>query len=175
MASAREETHERQMDTGIDAVCESGCPVDEDGSQAHEDRSSAEAQGAFALREKLPSMHNKELGRRGEDAVARFLERRGYQIIERNWVCPAGEADIIARDQECLVFVEVKTRSSVDQGFPSEAVDERKRTRYEKIAAYYLREFAEVDIPVRFDVIGLLAVSEHRAMVRHHVNAFGEG
>ena len=60
--------------------------------------------------------HNIELGKRGEDAAARFLYRRGYEIVERNWTCSAGEADIIARDEEWVVFVEVKTRSSCEKG-----------------------------------------------------------
>ena len=116
---------------------------------------------------------NAELGRRGEDAAARYLYKRGYDIVERNWVCPAGEADIIARDESCLVFVEVKTRTSVEHGFPSEAVDKEKRERYEKIAAFYLQDHDVVDIPFRFDVVSLLTIADDRAMIRHHINAFG--
>lgn len=67
-----------------------------------------------------------ELGARGEEAAARFLERKGMEILERNWTCSAGEADIICRDEDTLCFVEVKTRSTVEKGFPAEAVDERK-------------------------------------------------
>lgn len=77
---------------------------------------------------------NKDLGRRGEAAAVRYLERFGYEILDRNWVCPAGEADIVAFDGDALVFVEVKTRTSFKKGFPAEAVDLEKRTRYEKIA-----------------------------------------
>lgn len=117
--------------------------------------------------------HNLDLGRRGEEAAARFLVRRGYEIIERNWKCKAGEADIIARDDTCLVFVEVKTRMDEDQGVPEEAVDEAKRKRYERIAASFLKTYEEVDIQVRFDVIGILVLTPNRAMIRHHINAFG--
>ena len=95
-----------------------------------------------------------ELGRRGEEAAARFLERRGYDIVERNWECAAGEADIVARDGDgSIVFVEVKTRSNCERGLPSEDYD-------------------VVDVPVRFDIIGIVAVAEDRAMIRHHINAF---
>lgn len=118
---------------------------------------------------------NAELGRRGEDAAARFLHRHGYEILERNWTCAAGEADIIARDGDCVVFVEVKTRASVDKGFPSEAVDRHKRSKYEKIAALFLAQYDVVDVPVRFDVVSLVVVSENRAMLRHHINAFAAG
>lgn len=116
--------------------------------------------------------HNVELGRRGEDAAARFLYRRGYEIVERNWTCAAGEADIIARDEEWVVFVEVKTRSSCEKGFPSEAVDPEKRKRYENIAALFLKDYDVVDVPVRFDVVSIVLVAPDRAMIRHHINAF---
>ena len=115
---------------------------------------------------------NAELGRRGEDAAARFLDRRGYEIVERNWPCAAGEADIIARDGDSVVFVEVKTRSSGDCGMPAEAVDEAKRDRYERIAALFLQGFDVVDVPVRFDIVSIVAISPDRAMIRHHINAF---
>ena len=117
--------------------------------------------------------NSKEIGRRGEEAAARFLERIGYDIIERGWTCPAGEADIIAYDEETLVFVEVKTRTGIDKGLPCEAVDEKKRCRYEKIAAWYLADHDVGECCVRFDVVSLMVVAENRALLRHYVNAFG--
>lgn len=122
-----------------------------------------------------PKRHNVDLGRRGEDAAVRFLDRRGYDILERNWTCVAGEADIIARDDDTLVFVEVKTRSSIEKGLPSEAVDKAKRQRYERIAAHFLQNYEVTDVIVRFDVISLVTVSPDRALVRHHINAFAAG
>lgn len=119
------------------------------------------------------SRHNIEMGRSGEAAAARYLERAGYEILERNWECQFGEADIIAQDGLTLVFVEVKTRSSIAKGFPSEAVDAEKRARYERIAATYLKQYRYVDIPVRFDIIALLVVAEDRAFMKHYVNAYG--
>lgn len=119
--------------------------------------------------------HNKEMGARGEDAAARYLELLGYEVLERNWTCPAGEADIIARDECTLVFVEVKTRTSFEKGFPSEAVGPEKRARYEQIACWYLRDYECVDIPVRFDVVALLVVAHDRAFVRHYRGAFEAG
>ncbi len=123
--------------------------------------------------QKTNELTNKEIGRRGELAAARYLERCGYEILERNWDCPAGEVDIVARDEETLVFCEVKTRTSLDHGLPSEAVDSNKRNRYEKIAGWYLRDYEFTDIPVRFDVVALLVVGNDRALVRHYINAFG--
>lgn len=118
------------------------------------------------------SMRSKELGRRGEDAAVRFLYGRGYEIIERNWTCFAGEADIIAKDGDCLVFAEVKTRSDCQKGFPSEAVDKLKREKYEKIALAYLADNDFLDMSIRFDVVSIVVVSPDRALIRHHINAF---
>ena len=68
------------------------------------------------LKEAQAKDERRELGKKGEDAATKFLLRRGYKIVERNWRCPAGEADIIAFDGSTLVFVEVKTRSDIDKG-----------------------------------------------------------
>lgn len=114
-----------------------------------------------------------ELGKRGEEAAACFLERREYEILDRNWKCIAGEADIVALQDDTLCFIEVKTRKDAQKGFPSEAVDTRKRTRYERIAACYLKDHNYADVRVRFDIIAILVLGEDRAFLRHHLNAFG--
>lgn len=116
---------------------------------------------------------NRELGLRGEEAASRYLIRRGYEILDRNWKCFAGEADIVACDEDgTLVFVEVKTRTDLKKGFPSEAVGPKKRAKYEKIALAYLAEYDVVDIVVRFDVISIMVLTPERAMIRHHIGAF---
>ena len=115
----------------------------------------------------------KELGRKGEYAACLLLTRKGYEILERNWRCNAGEADIVALDGDTLVFVEVKTRSSLDKGLPEEAITPAKRNRYERIAAHYLMHYRGDDCNVRFDVISILALPTNRALVRHLINAFG--
>lgn len=130
------------------------------------------AQRAGSRAHKKRGERNRTLGRQGEEAAARFLYRHGYEIIERNWECAAGEADIIALDEHAVVFVEVKTRSNCEKGMPSEAVDAKKRDRYERIAALYLQQSGLTDIAVRFDIISILVISEGRALVRHHINAF---
>lgn len=128
-------------------------------------------EGLKASRDKM-GKRNRALGAKGEEAAARFLYQRGYEILERNWECFAGEADIIAKDDDTLVFVEVKTRKDCAHGFPSEAVTAEKRARYEKIALAYLSEHDHVDLPIRFDVVALVVVGPDRAVVRHHINAF---
>lgn len=113
-----------------------------------------------------------ELGKRGENAAAAFLERHGFDIIERNWTCPAGEVDIIASNGHSLHFVEVKTRNGTGCGFPEEAVDEEKRQRYERIAEFYLKGYAQTEIAVRFDIIAIVVTGPNRAFLRMHRNAF---
>ena len=118
-----------------------------------------------------------ELGRRGEDAAVRYLVNNGFEILERNWTCPYGEADIIARDTDGTVcFIEVKTRLSVAAGFPEEAITAEKQQRYERIALSYMMNFQWDDgTSVRFDAIGL-CVKEGgtRAMLRHHRGCFND-
>ena len=104
-----------------------------------------------------------------------LLKRNDYIILERNWSCAAGEADIIALDDGCLVFVEVKTRAGGDKGFPQEAVTPTKRARYERIAYSFLSTYDGVDARVRFDVIAIQAMPNSRGFVKHIVNAFGAG
>jgi len=126
-----------------------------------------------AMDEGRIGVHNKMLGRKGEEAAARYLTLKDYEIVEMNWTCAAGEADIIAWEEECLVFCEVKTRTNIDKGFPSESVTKKKRQKYEKIAAWYLQDHDWLDVRIRFDVIDILVVGPDRAMIKHIVNAFG--
>ncbi len=118
------------------------------------------------------SRNSMGLSIRGEEAAVRFLERRGYGILDRNWSCFAGEADIVARDGDTLVFVEVKTRKGAENGFPNEAISAKKRDRYERIALAYVGEYDAVDAPIRFDIVSVVAVNKNRAMLRHHIDAF---
>ncbi len=116
---------------------------------------------------------NADLGNKGEAAAVRYLERQGYDILERQFACRAGEADIIARVEDCLCFIEVKTRTGTAKGFPEEAVDARKRERYERIAAYYLQDHVEEELRVRFDVMSIIVLSGSHAFLRFHKNAYG--
>lgn len=117
----------------------------------------------------------KQLGSQGENIACSFLESSGVEVIERNWRCQAGEADVIAREGDELVFIEVKTRSSNSAGFPEDAVDRRKRRRYEKIAVEYLFSHDIPSARVRFDVLALLISADGKAFLRYHRDAYGEG
>lgn len=122
-----------------------------------------------------PSRSSRSLGELGEDAAACYLQRRGFEIIDRNWRCRFGEADIVAYDDDELVFCEVKTRSGIEYGLPEDAVTPAKRSRYEKIAASYLSEHRLADCTVRFDVIAILVTDGRHGFLRHHQNAFARG
>ena len=93
-----------------------------------------------------------EIGKTGEELATRYLENLGYTIIERNFVATQGEIDIIARDEEELVFIEVKTRTSIEFGRPVDAVNEPKQKHLISTAKYYLyskhleNEFVRIDI-----------------------------
>lgn len=143
------------------------------GTAARTAASKKQDKKALTEEELTQGQRNAELGRKGEDAAARFLERHGYEILERNWTCFAGEADIIARDGGYLVFVEVKTRSTGEYGQPSEAVGKDKRKRYRGIAACYVRDHEFDDLLLRFDVMSILVTSHDRARVIHNIDAFG--
>lgn len=98
------------------------------------------------------------LGVRGEDIAAAHLEGLGWRIIERNWRCPSGELDIIAWDEEsrAIVFVEVKSRSSVAFGEPVEAITWRKLAKLRELATLWLRHAQPRVRNIRLDAIGLL-------------------
>lgn len=113
-----------------------------------------------------------ELGRRGELAARHFLERKGFEILETNWSCIAGEVDIIARDDASIHFVEVKTRRGTGKGFPLEAITPEKRLRYERIAELYLQDYDAADMNVSFDAIGINTTGPNRALMKVVFNAF---
>jgi len=92
---------------------------------------------------------------RGEDAAAAYLRDRGYRIVERNWRCRLGEIDIVARDGETLVFVEVKSRRSAAFGAPQAAVDGRKQRKLSLAALHYLQARRVAPGPARFDVVAV--------------------
>lgn len=113
-------------------------------------------------------MNNRKTAIEGENAACEYLEKQGYEIIGRNYSCPVGEIDVIAKDKGVVVFVEVKSRNGTDFGVPEESVDIRKRKKIILTARYWAgahgRECAK---GFRFDVISVL-----RGKVRHIVNAF---
>lgn len=113
--------------------------------------------------------HN-ELGKHGEDAAVRYLQNNGYEIIERNWFYEKYEIDIIARNEEYIIFAEVKTRSSDCWGNPEDAISKGKIRRIVEVADYYLK-IHDIDLPVRFDVIAAVWTGSH-FKIDHFDDAF---
>lgn len=92
------------------------------------------------------------LGAWGEDLAAAYLRDKGYVILERDWRSTHRDIDIIARDAECVIFVEVKTRKNSDFGSPVEAVDYKKRKNLRQAINHYIK-YHHIDLSVRFDII----------------------
>jgi putative endonuclease len=95
-------------------------------------------------------------GKEGEKIAADFLRKKGYRITEVNYRCPIGEIDIVARDKNELVFVEVKARKSRALGYPEQAVGVQKQKKMSQLALWYLREKKLNDARARFDVVAIL-------------------
>ena len=95
------------------------------------------------------------MGRLAEDAAACFLEKQGFTIVERNYTVKVAEIDIIAREADTLVFVEVKARRKSARSSPREAVSWTKQQKIIMGARYFLREKGLTDLRVRFDVVAL--------------------
>ncbi|MCB2221399.1 MAG: YraN family protein [Bacteroidetes bacterium] len=115
------------------------------------------------------AQHN-ELGRKGEDLAVRFLRGLGYKILECNWRHEKDEIDIIAKDQELLVIVEVKTRSTAFFGEPEEAVGKRKQQYLIRATTAYIIE-NEIQNEVRYDIISII-IEKNREQIRHIKEAF---
>jgi putative endonuclease len=119
-------------------------------------------------RSDTPAVRFKDaLGRHGEDLAARHLEQDGFVLLERNWRCDVGEVDIVARDGDVLVVVEVKTRSSVRYGTPFEAVTPRKLHRLERLGLRWIHERGVRPSAVRVDVVSVLRPPTGRAVIEH--------
>lgn len=101
----------------------------------------------------MNSTDKQELGKDGEDVSCIYLEQIGYRIIERNFTCRQGEIDIIAKDKDEYVFIEVKTRSSLNFGRPKDAVNEPKQKHIYQSTKFYLYLHNLNNAFIRFDVI----------------------
>lgn len=105
-----------------------------------------------------------DVGRYGEYLAVKFLEKKGYKIIEKNYSTPLGEIDIIARDKTQIVFVEVKTRTSDSYGLPQEAVNYKKQKKIVNSAYFYLSKGRIDNASVRFDVLSISLVGGEKVI-----------
>ncbi|HFQ82117.1 MAG TPA: YraN family protein [Desulfobacterales bacterium] len=112
------------------------------------------------------------LGREGERLAGLYLQKSGYRIIERNFRFRGGEIDIIARQGEYLVFVEVKTRSTLAYGVPAAAVDVRKQWQIIQTARFYMAKHHIKEVAMRFDVVAILLPKSGKTLIELIPHAF---
>lgn len=106
------------------------------------------------------------LGKWGEDEASKYLESKGYKILERNFMCRQGEIDIIALDKEYIVFIEIKSRSNIEYGLPSEAITKQKIKHLKKSIEYFLYTRNLENENIRLDVIEVY-VKKNRCTINH--------
>jgi putative endonuclease len=111
-------------------------------------------------------------GIRGEAIACRYLQEQGMKFLAANYRSRRGEIDLVFRDDSCLVFVEVKTRSSESWVRPAAAVHRKKQRLLSLAALEYLRAIGNPMVPMRFDIVEVLMAGGEVREVRHLVNAF---
>jgi putative endonuclease len=120
----------------------------------------------------MPVENQKQiLGREGEQIAERYLKKKGYRLVERNYRCPVGELDLIVLDRQVIVFVEVKTRMDDSFGGPLESVHSRKQQRMIQAAQFFLSQQRLHHREARFDVVGVSFVGRETT-IEHIQNAF---
>lgn len=100
---------------------------------------------------------NKKIGTLGETLAGKYMETNGYQILLRNYSVAIGEIDLIAKEDDIIVFIEVKTRTNQRYGSPEESINTVRVNRIRKVARYFLKGFkGSGDYDIRFDIISIL-------------------
>ncbi len=116
--------------------------------------------------------NRQNLGKTGETIASNFLKKKGYTIVTRNYRRKFGEIDIIARDRDYLVFIEVKTRTGTSHGHPLEAITFKKQRQISKVAQCYLAENDLYDVAARFDVVSVILSQNDQIHIEIIPNAF---
>jgi len=111
-------------------------------------------------------------GSLGEHAAKKFLKQQGLKFLAANFRSPRGEIDLVFRDDDCLVFVEVKTRSSEEWTRPAAAVNAARRRRLSQCALDYLRLAKNPPVKIRFDIVEVLLAEGEVREIRHLPNTF---
>lgn len=115
-------------------------------------------------------MKPKPLGRKGENLAASYFREKGWEILERNYRTRLGEIDLVCRDHDSIVFVEVKTRASAEFARPDQSVTQRKQAKLRRLVEDYLVKHNLESRDVRFDVLGV-TLRERRPEFDHIVGA----
>jgi putative endonuclease len=117
-------------------------------------------------------MKRHRIGAWGEEIASQYLESKGYRIRARNWRTQEGEVDLVAEEGETIVFVEVKTRTSKDFGWPEESITPVKRRRLQRVALAYLLDQDLSDIFWRIDVVAIDRTSSGAVeRLEHYIDA----
>lgn len=111
-------------------------------------------------------MYTQKIGKFGEDEAEKYLRKKGYKILERNFNCRCGEIDIIALENNEIVFIEIKARASLKYGYPSEAVTKYKLKHIYKTAEYYLYTRKLQNQNTRIDVIEVY-IKNNQVIINH--------
>ncbi len=116
--------------------------------------------------------NKRKTGSEGEDIACEFISKLGYKIVERNYQFGHGEIDIIAKDVDTLVFIEVKYRKNLEYGPPELAITKGKQNLVKRTATAYLWEKEIKDNLSRIDVIAILKLPDQKPQINHIINAF---
>ncbi len=116
--------------------------------------------------------NKRDFGNWGEQIAVDFLQKQGYRMVKRNFRCPYGEIDLIAKEKDIWCFIEVKARKSKSFGYGFDSVTRAKQKHIIKVAQYYLNQSALYEAPARFDVVSIDFVSEKDYQIQLIRNAF---
>ncbi len=108
----------------------------------------------------------RKTGQVGENAARSYLEKLGYKVVDTNYRCPLGEIDIVARDNDTTVIVEVRTRTGSGFGIPEESITPGKARRLRRLALYYLQSVYRREVPCRIDLVAVTINSATHNVVR---------
>lgn len=115
--------------------------------------------------------YQRKIGNLGEGVAADFLQDLGYQLLDQNFTTPYGELDLVLLDQEIIVFVEVKTRTSDTFGSPEASVTGTKLERIQNAALLWLQAHPDVQDDWRIDVVAILLNSQRQVRdIQHFIN-----
>lgn len=120
----------------------------------------------------MTAKSTRQIGNEGEEIAAAYLESKGYTIVDRNYFFERAEVDIVAFDESCIVFVEVKKRANTTFGQPEDFITEDKIANLYKAAEAWIYERKMDTAPARFDVIAIVQQDNEAPEIRHFENAF---
>lgn len=126
-------------------------------------------------RRRTPGGHNKPLGDRGERIAAGFLADRGWVILHRNYRIGHREIDLVAKRDEVVAFVEVKTRGGLGYGHPLEAITRKKRRDIQQVAAAWIKLYGRPGDVYRFDAVAILLPAGGDPVIEHVEDAWRVG